>query len=132
MNRCEVESRAERAALEPVSSVRLVAIDAAGPSAAITRRSALGALALPLAVVPVALLGCSKALKCDDTSALPPDAKKARVDVAGYVERSTDVMKTCERCTHFAAGGEDQCGTCKIVEGPIHPKGTCKLFVAKT
>lgn len=120
MNRCEIESRAERAAGDPVSSV-------------ISRRSALGALALPLAVtVPVAQLGCSKELKCDDTSALPPDAKKARVEVAGYVERSTDVMKTCERCTHFAAGGEDQCGTCKIVEGPIHPKGTCKLFVAKT
>jgi hypothetical protein len=120
MNRCEIESRAERAALERVSSV-------------ISRRSALGALALPLAVtVPMALLGCSKELKCDDTSALPPDAKKARVEVAGYVERSTDVMKTCERCTHFAVGGGDQCGTCKIVEGPIHPKGTCKLFVAKT
>lgn len=120
MNRSDIGAGVEKAVNEPVSEV-------------ITRRSALRAIALPLAVaVPVALLGCSREPKCDDTSALPPEAKKSRVEVAGYVELSTDFMKRCDRCAQFVPGGEQQCGTCKIVEGPINPKGTCKLFVAKT
>lgn len=102
-------------------------------SEALTRRSALRVFALPIAVtVPAALFGCSKAPKCDDTSGLSPEAKKARVETAAYVEMSMDATKRCERCTHFNPGGENQCGTCKVVQGPINPKGTCTLFVAKT
>ena len=103
-------------------------------SAGFSRRSALRqVIALPLVVsVPAALLGCSRDPKCDDTSGLSPEEKKARVDAAGYVDLSTDVMKRCDRCTHFVPGGENQCGTCKVVAGPINPKGTCKLFVVKT
>ena len=35
-----------------------------------------------------------------------------------------DGEKRCDRCTHFQAPS-----ACNVVDGPIDPQGSCKLFV---
>lgn len=38
----------------------------------------------------------------------------------------------CDQCVHFVPGANaDAQGTCKVVEGPISPKGWCVAFVKK-
>jgi len=50
----------------------------------------------------------------------------------GYVEPSTQGEKTCVLCTQFVpAAASGQCGTCKLLKGPVHPRGYCKAFAAK-
>ena len=40
--------------------------------------------------------------------------------------------KTCTNCQQFVpAPAANACGTCKILKGPINPKGYCKSYVAK-
>lgn len=99
----------------------------------ITRRTALArAIGLPLlAVLPAGLAGCSRAPKCNDTSGLSPEDAKIRTEAAAYTEPSMDASKHCADCVQFVPGASDGCGTCKVVKGPIHPKGTCKLFAPK-
>jgi hypothetical protein len=68
---------------------------------------------------------------CADTAALAPDDAKARATL-GYVDATTQVDKSCSACTQFIAPPADgQCGSCKLVKGPIHPRGYCKAFAAK-
>ena len=39
----------------------------------------------------------------------------------------------CDTCLHFVPGAKpDAMGTCKIVEGPISPKGWCIAYVKKS
>ena len=104
------------------------------PARVLSRREALTRLVvLPVAAaLPAIVAGCSRAPKCDDTSSLSPDDAKTRQEIAGYVEQSPDVTKRCSDCAQFVAAGDNACGTCKLVKGPINPSGTCKLFVAKT
>ncbi|HTQ02428.1 MAG TPA: hypothetical protein VMI54_01185, partial [Polyangiaceae bacterium] len=96
----------------------------------LTRRNALGhVVLLPL----VAALGaCSKTLRCEDTSSLTPDDAKLRSEIAAYTDVSQDPNKHCSGCMQFNPGGQDACGTCKVVKGPINPNGSCKLWVKKT
>jgi hypothetical protein len=99
-----------------------------------TRRKALArALALPLVASagPVFVVACSRALHCDDTSALSADDARLRREIAVYVEQAPDAAKHCAVCVQFT-GSTEACGTCKVVKGPINPNGSCKLFVAKT
>lgn len=49
-----------------------------------------------------------------------------------YVDRSPVPDQTCERCVQWIAAAESgQCGGCKIMKGPVHPQGYCKVFAAK-
>ncbi|HNN94089.1 MAG TPA: hypothetical protein PKI03_17550 [Pseudomonadota bacterium] len=93
-------------------------------------RSAAGLLVLSAAV------GCKKESKpftCTDLSALQP-AETAVRTALGYVEPSTEAGKDCAGCVQFTAAPSDAagaCGSCKLMKGPIHPKGYCKGFAPK-
>lgn len=88
-------------------------------------------------VVALATLGfgCKKeqkALACTDTSGLKPDEVAARNSLA-YVDQTPDPAKPCDACVQYvAAPSADACGSCKVVKGPINPKGNCKVWAAKT
>jgi hypothetical protein len=87
-----------------------------------------------LAVTSAASCGKEKKrLSCIDTSGLAPADLQLRTSPAvAYLDTAADPTKTCERCQQFLpAPAPDTCGTCKVVKGPINPRGGCKLFVAK-
>jgi hypothetical protein len=80
--------------------------------------------------------GCGKEkkrLSCIDTSGLAPgDAQFRSSPAVAYLDMAADPAKTCDRCQQFIPPPTaNACGTCKVVKGSVHPKGGCKLFVAK-
>jgi hypothetical protein len=92
--------------------------------------AALGVLAV------VGVGACSKQApagpSCTDTSGLSAADVGVRTALA-YADLSLEAGKECDRCQQFLPGAaENVCGTCKVVRGPINPKGSCKAFVAKT
>jgi hypothetical protein len=82
----------------------------------------------------LAISGCDKnafvSLSCTDTTALTPSELQIRNSLA-YTDLSPQPEKACEKCLHFLPGPQNACGTCRMLKGPIHPKGTCKSFVGK-
>lgn len=49
-----------------------------------------------------------------------------------YVDRSPVEGSTCERCVQWVpAQDRGKCGGCKVMKGPVHPQGYCKVFAAK-
>jgi len=67
---------------------------------------------------------------CADTTALSSDEANARTSL-GYVD-STQTEKTCVACAQWVAPKDaSECGGCKLLKGPIHPRGTCKAFAPK-
>lgn len=96
----------------------------------LTNAAALGAFA-----AFGASAACSKspaALNCTDISGLSPADVTVRTSLA-YMDVSTEVGKSCTNCQQFnpPPAGANVCGSCKVVKGPINPKGYCKSFVAK-
>lgn len=91
------------------------------------RSTAFGVLAIVGA-------GCGKdqpkALSCTDTMSLSAADAQVRVSLA-YADNSPEAGKQCSGCQQFIPAAPDACGTCKVVKGPINPKGYCKSFVAK-
>lgn len=77
---------------------------------------------------------CSKqgaALVCTDTSGLASADVTVRTTL-GYSDVSMEAGKMCTNCQQFVpAAAANTCGTCKILKGPINPKGYCKSYVAK-
>jgi hypothetical protein len=71
-----------------------------------------------------------KALSCVDTSSLAFADVQVRTTLA-YVDVSVEPGKSCTGCQQFVPVAPNVCGTCKVVKGPINPKGYCKSFVAK-
>ncbi len=92
------------------------------------RGGALGVLAL------LGAAACGKkpaAANCTDTTGVAPADVQVRTTVA-YTDVSLEAGKMCQGCQQFIPPpGGAPCGTCKVVKGPINPKGYCKLFVAK-
>jgi hypothetical protein len=90
------------------------------------RSAAFGVLAA------VGGVACSKpkSLSCADTTSLSSADAQTRVTLA-YVDNSVEPGKMCSGCQQFVPAAPDACGTCKVVKGPINPKGYCKSFVAK-
>ena len=88
------------------------------------------------AVSTLAVFGaaaCNKApaaLNCTDTTGLAATDITVRTSLA-YVDVSTEVGKSCTSCQQFVPTTPTTCGTCKVLKGPINPKGYCKSFVAK-
>ncbi len=79
--------------------------------------------------------GCKRAAgvpaTCPETPQLP-EAEHATRAALGYVEHSPDPSKACQACQQWvAATSEGACGGCKLLKGPIHPEGTCKVFTLK-
>ncbi len=85
-----------------------------------------------VASAPAALFtGCgSGELRCNDESALSTAERDARHG-AGYAERAADRARACSGCNFYQAAGANACGSCTVVRGPIHPEGSCNLFVAR-
>jgi len=93
-----------------------------------TRRKFLGSGAL----LAWSLVGCQKReFSCNEATGLNPADKVAR-EASGYADRTADPKRSCATCQQWEPGSDDGCGRCKIVRGPIHPLGTCKLFAARS
>ena len=76
---------------------------------------------------------CNKgpaALICTDTTGLAAADITVRTSLA-YVDFSMEAGKTCTSCQQFVPTSPTTCGTCKVLKGPINPKGNCKSYVAK-
>jgi hypothetical protein len=75
------------------------------------------------------MASCKRApLVCADTSSLSSEALTAR-QALGYLDTSSDPTKNCDQCQQYVPAA-DQCGECKVLKGPIRPRGTCRAFVA--
>ena len=78
----------------------------------------------------LATVSCkSKAFTCTDVSKLSADEAQQRIAL-GYTDVTTDQKKTCANCQQYVAADEG-CGTCKLLKGPIHPNGSCKVYALK-
>lgn len=95
------------------------------PSARLSRRGLLSSAgALGVAV----LAGCKKEpIACKEVE-LPEGDRKVRRQL-GYVDQGTEADKLCRNCVQFISGtSPDGCGSCKLMQGPIHPLGSCAVF----
>lgn len=88
------------------------------------------------AVAPAALVACGGeeegggGLTCTDTSGLAAAAVATR-ETQAYTDSSTHADQSCANCRFFTAGQAGQCGTCQVIQGPIHPDGHCNLWAAQ-
>ena len=102
-------------------------------SEGVSRRNVLQSGATLGILVVAGTLSCGKkkvALSCIDTSALSPADLQVRTTLA-YTDLSIEPGKLCSLCQQFIPGAPNACGTCKVVKGPINPRGSCKSFLAK-
>jgi hypothetical protein len=100
-------------------------------NAPLARRRLL--LVAPATLAALALAACSKKEpdSCTSTLGLTQDEIKTRNALA-YKDRSTDPRKHCVDCQQYIAPPEiDECATCKVLKGPVHPKGSCNVFAPK-
>jgi len=84
----------------------------------------------------VVLSSCKRKLPeaCTDTSGLSSDEIQART-VLAYGDASPFPDKTCAGCQQYVApakSSDGDCGACKVLKGPIHPRGYCKSFARLT
>lgn len=69
-------------------------------------------------------------LSCKDTSGLTPAEKQMREQLA-YVDKSPQAAKNCANCSFFQSKGDNACGGCTLIKGPIHPQGYCNSWAEK-
>ena len=87
------------------------------------------------AIAPAVLTACGGeeseggALSCTDTSGLS-EAQTATRSSQEYVDSSPNADQNCANCNFFTAGQAGQCGSCTVIQGPIHPDGYCNLWAA--
>ena len=100
----------------------------------LSRRDLLQTTAAAGALSVLGAAGCSKQappLVCTDTTGLAPADLAVRTSLA-YSDVSMEAGKLCSSCQQYlAAPAASACGTCKILKGPINPRGYCKSYVAK-
>ena len=90
-------------------------------------------LVAPAALVALALPACAKKEpdSCNSTLGLTQDEIKTRTSL-GYKDRGPDPNKQCLACEQYQPPPNvDECGTCKVLKGPVHSKGTCNVFTPK-
>ncbi len=82
----------------------------------------LGAL---LALVPA----CKRnaVFSCLDETGLSSEESLAR-KIVEYSDVSTQAGKECINCSQYVKPPGDGCGGCKLVKGPVHPHGYCKIW----
>lgn len=69
---------------------------------------------------------------CNDLSQLSPGERNTRTTFK-YEQRAKDPTKLCITCNFWIPDPrESLCGTCTLVKGPVHPKGSCMSWVEKT
>jgi hypothetical protein len=96
----------------------------------VTRRSLLIATGCALGLVGAG--GCKKAgpASCTDVSGLTPEERNVRTTL-GYTDRTPIPGKPCIKCVQYVtATSSDQCGGCKVMKGPVHPAGYCRVFAS--
>jgi hypothetical protein len=72
--------------------------------------------------------GCAKRdITCDGGAGLSPRDLQKRADI-GYSDLAPKPDIECDNCAQYVGGDGDGCGTCKVMPGPTHPNGYCKLF----
>jgi hypothetical protein len=100
----------------------------------ITRRVSLQLL-VGAPIAAAILSACGKKTEpdsCQDVSALS-DAEKTGRTALQYTDKSPQADKHCSACNFWQPNSDPaQCGGCKLVKGPIHPKGYCTAFAPKT
>ena len=70
------------------------------------------------------------AVSCSDAKGLSAEETAAR-SAMEYVDQARDPSKPCSKCVQWVAAASDGCGGCKVLKGPIHPNGGCKLFASR-
>lgn len=101
----------------------------------LTRRALLQS-SIHLAIVastPMWVGGCKKEeFSCQEAPGLSEQDAQLR-ETLEYRDRSPHgEAKRCANCAFFIDAGEDQCGQCTLVKGPIHPLGYCSSWAVKT
>lgn len=80
------------------------------------------------------LAGCKRRepASCQDIRALAVHEQLARA-FQQYTDRAPSEDTQCQRCDFWLApDAPGECGACRVVRGPIHPRGYCTAFAAKT
>lgn len=68
---------------------------------------------------------------CPEDDNLSQDIKTARAALK-YVDHSPISSKTCDNCRFFTLPkSENSRGGCRVLPGPIHPKGYCTSWIAQ-
>jgi hypothetical protein len=94
----------------------------------IPRREATRLLLL-LAASP--LIACGRQLECTDTSDLSPADRELRGRTLRYTDTSPNPKEACRGCQQFKPRGENECGGCVVVRGPVNPGGRCSKWAGK-
>ncbi len=78
------------------------------------------------------VVACQKGPQsCTDVSKLT-EAEKSTRTTLGYEDFSREAGKTCMKCSQYTdPPAADQCGGCKVLPGPVHPNGYCRVFTPK-
>lgn len=110
----------------------------------IGRREALrsglgGLLGVAGAVASAACRREARAYSCCDPAALSDEDRQQR-GALGYVESSPVPGQDCAGCHQFIAAPspgpprplDGACGGCRLLKGPIHPRGYCRVFAARS
>jgi hypothetical protein len=87
----------------------------------------------PAALAAFAVGACAKKEpeSCDSTLGLTQVEINMRKSL-GYLDRSKDPNKHCIDCEQYLPPPEkDECGSCKVMKGPVHTKGSCNVFTPK-
>ncbi len=101
------------------------------PNTPFTRRSLL--VLAPATLAALALPACAKKEpdSCTSTLGLTQEEIKTRSSL-GYHDRSPDPNKGCLKCIQYVEPPKaDECGSCKVMKGPVHTKGSCNVFSPK-
>lgn len=67
---------------------------------------------------------------CMDTTGLSPAEIRMRQD-QHYVDATPNPEENCAGCRFYTANASQLCGSCQVVQGPIHPAGYCDLWAAR-
>lgn len=112
-------------------ATKLIRMTRRDTGVAVTRRAWLGGAATAVVAIVGAAACKGEPLVCDGLPSVAPADVPLRKTLE-YVDTSPQPERACDGCTFYTApSAPDTCGGCKVVRGPIHPKGTCKLFAKK-
>ena len=95
------------------------------------RRRLLFAGPALLALVATGACKTAEPASCTNTSGLAPGDVQARAAL-GYADLGPDSQRHCFSCSQYVEPeSAGSCGGCKVLKGPIHPRGTCNAFTPK-
>ncbi len=69
--------------------------------------------------------------KCDDVTGLQPEEIEQRKNLK-YTDITPEAGKQCDNCAlYILPEGNNPCGGCNLIKGPVSPKGWCTSWVQK-